>query len=161
MTTIAWNEDTIAWESRIQTNGMNFDTRVPKVRVFKNKIYAFAGDMDAADHMIVWEQDGCDVDAFFPDTEWTLVVWEKDQDIAFYSHFVPVRSWSWPVHAIGTGSMIAIAAMRAGADPRRAVEIACDLDPNSGGEIHTLSIKDALGGPVAGKNPIRVIGGKK
>jgi ATP-dependent protease HslVU (ClpYQ) peptidase subunit len=44
-------------------------------------------------------------------------------------------------HGIGSGGGYAIAAAMAGADPRRAVEIACDIDANSGGEIHVHHIK--------------------
>lgn len=162
MTAVAWNEDIIAWESRVQSGGMNFETRVPKVRVINGKVYAFSGDMDAFDHIIKWEQDGCDLlESAMPETEWTLVVWEPGQETAFYTNFVPMKSWTWPVHAIGSGAQIAIAAMRAGADPRRAVEIACELDPGCGGPVHTLSLKDALGGAEAGKKPIRLASVKK
>lgn len=42
--------------------------------------------------------------------------------------------WGRPPEAIGSGSYFAVAALKAGADPRRAVEIAIDLDPYSGGE---------------------------
>ena len=47
--------------------------------------------------------------------------------------FVRVR----PPFAIGTGADAALAAMRAGADARRAVQIAATIDPCTGGRIRT------------------------
>lgn len=44
-------------------------------------------------------------------------------------------------HGIGSGGGYAVAAFKAGAAPRRAVEIACEIDVNSGGQIHTHKLK--------------------
>ena len=43
-------------------------------------------------------------------------------------------------HGIGSGGGYAVAASMAGADPEKAVRIACDIDANSGGDVvvHTL-----------------------
>jgi len=42
--------------------------------------------------------------------------------------------------AEGSGFVIALAAMKAGASAKKAVEIACDLDNNSGGPVVTLTL---------------------
>ena len=44
-------------------------------------------------------------------------------------------------HGVGSGGGYAVAAFLAGADPRRAVEIACEIDAASGGEIHVHTLK--------------------
>ena len=43
--------------------------------------------------------------------------------------------------AIGTGQPFAMAAMLAGASPKRAVEIAMKLDESSGGTVRTMRLK--------------------
>lgn len=43
-------------------------------------------------------------------------------------------------HGIGSGGGYAVAAFMAGADAQRAVEIACEIDANSGGAIHVHSV---------------------
>jgi ATP-dependent protease HslVU (ClpYQ) peptidase subunit len=45
--------------------------------------------------------------------------------------------------AIGSGMEAALGAMDAGADPRRAVEIACRRSATCGGEITSLTLSDA------------------
>lgn len=42
--------------------------------------------------------------------------------------------------AIGTGGVFAMGAMMAGASPRKAVEIACELDTRSGGKVRGLRL---------------------
>ncbi len=42
--------------------------------------------------------------------------------------------------AEGSGFIVALAAMKAGASAKKAVEIACDLDNNSGGPVTTLTL---------------------
>ncbi len=44
-------------------------------------------------------------------------------------------------HAIGTGGNAALGAMMANANCRDAVHIACQIDPNSGGEIQSHNLK--------------------
>jgi ATP-dependent protease HslVU (ClpYQ) peptidase subunit len=46
-------------------------------------------------------------------------------------------------YAVGSGMDIAIGAMRAGASPTRAVEIAAECDPHTGGEITELALATA------------------
>ena len=43
-------------------------------------------------------------------------------------------------HAIGSGTHAALAAMMMGADPKRAVEIAAQIDTGTGGEISVYTI---------------------
>ena len=44
-------------------------------------------------------------------------------------------------HAIGSGGNAALGAFMAGADARKAVEIACRIDAGSGGDIHVHRMK--------------------
>lgn len=43
-------------------------------------------------------------------------------------------------YAVGSGMDLAIGAMRAGATPKQAVEIACEYDEHSGGEIAVFTL---------------------
>lgn len=45
-------------------------------------------------------------------------------------------------HGIGSGGGYAVAAFMAGADPERAVHIACDIDNASGGDVVVHRLKD-------------------
>ena len=44
-------------------------------------------------------------------------------------------------HGIGSGGGYAVAAHKAGVDPKRAVEIACEIDNGSGGEVIVHELK--------------------
>jgi 20S proteasome alpha/beta subunit len=44
-------------------------------------------------------------------------------------------------HAIGSGGPVALGAFMAGADPKRAVEIACTVDAHSGGDVIVHPLK--------------------
>jgi hypothetical protein len=44
-------------------------------------------------------------------------------------------------HGIGSGGPVALGAFMAGADPQRAVEIACSIDAHSGGDIVVHALK--------------------
>ena len=44
-------------------------------------------------------------------------------------------------HGVGSGGPCAIAAYKAGVDPKRAVEIACEIDNGSGGEVIVHELK--------------------
>lgn len=44
-------------------------------------------------------------------------------------------------HAVGSGGPCALAAFMAGADPKRAVEIACEIDAHSGGAVIVHKLK--------------------
>lgn len=45
-------------------------------------------------------------------------------------------------HAVGSGEHAALGAMMAGADARKAVEIACQIDTASGGDICVFELKE-------------------
>lgn len=44
-------------------------------------------------------------------------------------------------HGIGSGGGYAVAAFMAGADPKKAVDIACEIDNESGGDVHVHALK--------------------
>lgn len=52
--------------------------------------------------------------------------------------WIPVEA---EYYAVGSGSRVALPAMDAGADAKKAVEIACKRDPFSGGKITILKLK--------------------
>ena len=61
-------------------------------------------------------------------------------DVVMYFDSVYPNKVVADFYAIGSGNELALGAMAAGADARRAVEIAIMLDTSSGGEIHTMNV---------------------
>jgi ATP-dependent protease HslVU (ClpYQ) peptidase subunit len=147
MTTIATDGRTIAADGLVTAGIERIDTSARKIVRVDGLIYALCGRTSALRPLVRWHQDGAD-----PDTvpkvggEWGLVVIDPNQPHAHYYHndalfpsFVP-----YPC-AFGTGEQFARGAMLAGADPRRAVEIAAECDVNTGGTITHLDIGPAIG----------------
>lgn len=162
MSIVAWNKEVIAWDSQSTLGGtMKLPSLDDKVKVANGKVYALTGSQDIFDWLIKWEQTGANPDDIPVDTPWTFVVFEADKPPAFYNHEIPLASWVWPQHAIGTGTPYALAAMRAGADPIRAAEIAAELDTSCGPPIKSLRFADVLGAPKEKRKSVRVVSMKK
>jgi ATP-dependent protease HslVU (ClpYQ) peptidase subunit len=63
-----------------------------------------------------------------------------DGSLFYWNEELEPHQWDVPC-AIGTGGELALGAMLAGASPKKAVEIACQRDPMSGGKISELRPK--------------------
>lgn len=70
--------------------------------------------------------------------ERSSLIYVDKEGISLYDsgHLIPVGK----VGAYGSGSQFAYSALLMGASPREAVEVACKLDPYSGGEIREWSV---------------------
>lgn len=143
MTTIAWDATTIAWDSQM-TSGTDIRTfdNPNKVRVVDDKVFALAGKDQYFDFLLNWYKNGADPDEALTDEQFAFVVFEPDEVKIFVGGF-PMRR-PYEQYAIGTGGDIALAVMRAGHDPVKAVEIAISMDIYSGGPINSLKFADVI-----------------
>lgn len=157
MTTIAFNRNVIAWDSRIM-NGVDefYDSAQysDKVRVHDGKIFASCGDAGMLDFLIEWWEAGARWDELpdYTDTSddgkpsWELLVITQYDRMIYTSGAKGAILRPPPVFAIGSGSLAARAAMYCGRDPVGAVETAAALCVGTGGEIQFLEINEHVSG---------------
>ncbi len=144
MTTIAWDGSTMSCDS-LQVG--NYIDRIDADKIYElgDGLLGIAGDLAKGLEFLTWMRDGSDPDTFHKlglDSKSTMEALVCSSEGCFYyseSYIgVPV---GFPA-AIGSGSGFAMGAMMHCADSRKAVEIACKLDPRSGGEIITHELED-------------------
>lgn len=148
MTTIAIDSHGvhIAADGLINASGSRITHNARKIRVDSGAIYALAGTTCLFEPLIKWHKAGADP-ANVPaglDSEWALLVVTKDGAVLF-SRDVPYPEQQYYPWTQGTGYRYAMGALKAGASAQRAVEIACEIDIHSGGEIQVVNIAQALG----------------
>ncbi|MCW5674960.1 MAG: hypothetical protein KIT15_10310 [Xanthobacteraceae bacterium] len=153
MTTIAWRFDTIAGDSAVTENG-TLISLAPKVHKLKSgAIVGYAGDADSrALHKLLEKSKNPD------DLPSVAKLRELKQDHAALILFPGGRVFALDVgndkgdycgiceivaeyYAIGSGGLVAVAAMAAGASAMKAVSIACDLDVHTRAPITFQQIK--------------------
>lgn len=138
MTTIAWNDQVIAWDSQ-STSGSDIKHIISdKVRFDTDRFYILAGTAHLFDALIAWEKAGCVRDDFpeYPDSNPNFFVFTATERMLYlHGYKAPVPPTR---NTAGSGGDLAMAAMRAGADPIRAVEIAADMDVYSSLPVHSL-----------------------
>lgn len=114
----------------------------PSTKVYRTgaTLIGGAGEAAAVRQFVTWYADGQrSPKPKIADTFCALVL---DKDGLFYwaSNLVP-EPIERGFHAIGTGGNAALGAMLAGANCKRAVEIACEVDTSSGGEVILHKLK--------------------
>jgi ATP-dependent protease HslVU (ClpYQ) peptidase subunit len=97
---------------------------------------------------LAWVENNPD---FSPDSRPTMSAPDNFEAMVLCDEGIFVFEWDCvpcPVdrefHAIGTGAQAAIAAMMLRATPKRAIEIACRIDCNSGGPVAVLKLEDNI-----------------
>jgi len=152
MTTIAIGYD--SGRLKIAADGMRVSgtERISMNEVKVKKVgwcvYAITGDWALFDAAIAWHQAGAEAGKQ-PKAEgqgagWTLVVVDRWLNVGTYRADTPfVEEYPVP-QSFGSGSPYAMALLRAGISPRRAVEIASDLDIHTGGTITEIDIAEVL-----------------
>lgn len=148
MTTIAWDGKTLAADKQMNTGSMPHQSAFSKIRrgAYHGMpaLFAQCGTYVFSSAVMDWLCAGMpdDVKPDLPedgDSFTVLVVTE----LGIYEYIdslrpVPLGQIKW---AMGSGSDFAFGAMDAGACAKRAVEIACARDVNSGMGIDTLSLR--------------------
>lgn len=137
MTTIAYRDGVLAADSQVTSINNAPAGSVKKIGALRSGAWwAFSGPLQYAEAYVEWangdqraappvREDGVFI-LFLPDgrvREWWGDGWLEMQ----------AEQFAW-----GSGERIAAAAMMAGADPEKAVEIAAVLDPDTGGAVSVL-----------------------
>lgn len=135
MTTIACDGETLASDSQSITQ---FVEQHPTQKIFRKggRLFALAGDYAQCLAVIDWLC-GEEKPSFGKNEFVVAVVSAKKADV-YDGEFYPYPAI--PPFAFGSGGVFAMAAMMGGAKAKKAVEIACQLDENSGGKIRTFKV---------------------
>ncbi len=149
MTTIAFDGKTMAADKQSVGGGRKYQRLTSKIRrgLYHGMpaLFSGAGTIVYVDAMIDWFIAGMPDDKpempEGPDSFTVLVATE----VGLYEYIDSLRPIAlgptkW---AIGSGAEYALGAMAAGASAKRAVEIACTLDVNSGMGVDTLTLRKA------------------
>lgn len=118
--------------------------RAAKSRSGASAILAVSGSAAVVDALAAWWSAGAkpgDAPKLGPDASWTLLV-VTTGGMSFYSDRVPYPLSVAPPFAMGSGGDYALGAMKHGASPKRACEIACELDTSCGGPIETMDLME-------------------
>jgi hypothetical protein len=155
MTTIAWDEAGIAWDS-LQTSesGIRYYTS-DKVRVVDGIIYALAGNPRVFTALIDWVKAGAIPDDFPGDPGDVLAVLTKENTTT-YAMGYPLTGPHKP-GAIGTGGDLAYAVMSAGKSATEAVALVSQLDMYSGGETNYLEFASVIGPPKERRRAVKIV----
>lgn len=151
MTTIAYDGRFVAGDGRADLHDVIIARNRKKIRKHNGRLYAMAGAPQMYERVIDWlEKREWDKPApTAPEGTWSALIFSaRDGKVVaeFASNEVPFplemdRTWA----ALGSGTQFASAILRDGGSAHHAVEIACDLDPWSGGTIQVVDIAEALG----------------
>ena len=147
MTVIAIGEDEIAADGLMCFSQERQRTNFKKIIVLNGTIYMLTGKSAIFQHLIEWHRVGAqasDVPPMDKDENWNLMIMDEC-GLNHYSNRSPYPEPLEVPTAFGCGCEYALGAMKAGASPRRAVEIACELNVFCGGEIQVVNIAEALG----------------
>lgn len=156
MTTIAWDEEIIAWDSLITMGDEKYvHHNTQKVVSHKGRVFTLCGNAGLLKKTLIpWWEKGHKADAA-PDGDWDMVVIGTDGAF-LYSSGSPGAEVSTPsTFALGSGSMAARAALMCGKEPAIAVNIAAALDKSTGGPVNWLRLSDHVKKPVIRKSKRR------
>lgn len=134
MTTIAWDGKTLAGDTQTNHEPIIIPGKTRKIfKLRDGRLVGISGVVSEFPSFLHYLESGessgqLDVSA--------LVV--QGKQCMYYEGTRP-SYLKRPPAAIGTGTGYALAAMMAGADAKKAVQIACKLDPSSGGQVMTLN----------------------
>ena len=144
MTTVAIRDGVLAVDSLATQAGWKVSLNVPKLfKTRSGEVGAKIGSVASADNFLLWMTRGRRGRP--PDLkEATVVLLSKsgktvtvfEGDGSFQIDLIKE-----PFVAFGSGMAAALGAMHAGANARRAVEIACMLDTSTGGEVCWSKVK--------------------
>ncbi len=146
MTTIAADSEGMASDSGLMHNGAVSATRATKIFRVKGHLVGVCGrcasyeeliytlkesDENPIKHLTTVDEPERDCDALILSPKG--VIWRYD------GHGIPYKHCE-PYAASGSGSVQALAALMAGADPKGAVKIAIALDPKSNGRVRYVKL---------------------
>lgn len=106
-------------------------------------IVGYAGSVQNTEQLRRWYEAGAEIDKPQPtfvtygteEPSCTLLILENSGAIKFVSRYLNVETLEDEFFAIGSGSEVAMGAMAHGASAEEAIEIACRLNPGTGGPV--------------------------
>jgi ATP-dependent protease HslVU (ClpYQ) peptidase subunit len=140
MTTIAANKRSMAADQKVTDGDRNF--RNHKLRRIGSAVVGAGGDGPSIARFFRWIEFGRQDEPpkLGKDDELEALVLTADGLFVYGRDCVPEEVLD-DFYAIGTGAQAALSAMHMGATPKRAVEIACRVDNNTGGPVDVLGLK--------------------
>lgn len=143
MTTIAWDGKSVAADSMMLAgNGQIRPGSASKIARVGDTVYAITGALALFWPLIHWHSEGAKIGAKPGISEKdgaSFFVFKKGKcfcypaDSAYPDELFPPDAW-------GYGGDFAIGALMAGADARKAVEIACLVNPHTGGSVEIVDL---------------------
>ena len=142
MTTIAYKSGIVAYESYLTQDDAIIDYDCEKMVHVDDVVFFFAGNAHNEQTLIDGYFSGSPI--LVPSKAECDAIIVDGTDI-YLAGLEESEFWKLPLemnhYALGSGAMVAFGAMDAGASAKRAVEIACNRDVYSGGEVKTYRIK--------------------
>ena len=147
MTTIAYRADVLSFDSQVATGDPPYigGSAEKGGRLADGSLWAFCGNLHHV-HRCKWWLALPLNDPPELDEDSALIVIRRDGAIMAWEKAGWVE-FDAPFYAWGTGDMIAMGAMHAGATAEMAVQIAANLDPFTGGKIHALTLAQIYAPP--------------
>lgn len=145
MTTIAWDGQTLAADTQVNScNNIPCGATTKIGKTPDGYFWAFSGSLQCQETLVEWAcGDRLGPLPTFKESNGCLILIAPDGVVREWwgEGWIQMRA---AVFAWGSGERIAMGAMLAGADARRAVEIAIALDSDTGGEITVIRCPDAV-----------------
>lgn len=134
-TTIAFDGKEMAADSQMTVGSWMMFTPEKLTRI-DGDVIGCAGNCEEIVKFKIWYRDRTRP---FPKMKGSFeaICWTKDGLMRYTTSGVPIKFN--PPYALGSGSDIAMGAMKAGVGARRAVEIATETDIYSGGHVFTMT----------------------
>jgi len=146
MTTIATDGRHIAADSRVSRGWEITEGGVEKIVRFDDGWVMAVAGRGAMKHCLTeWIRAGAAPEKCpkgGPEVTWSVLAVDPDRKFWLYTHDAPYREriGSFPF-TLGSGADFARGAMLAGADVRRAIEIAAHCDCHTGGDIQVVDVQ--------------------
>lgn len=143
ITVIAFDGKTIAADGMSLSGTLRKNMSLKKLVVIDGICLSGVGFASEIEHFIAWWRAGQDKDKFpivTPHESLMLVIYPDGRVQEYDGQSTPVAvrvPMAW-----GAGRTYALGAMLAGGDARRAVEIACELDNECGGETQVITLDE-------------------
>lgn len=142
MTTIAANRQCMAGDRRVTLGEVRYNTK--KIKRIGDMIVGGAGSGTAIIKFFRWVEAGCDLDdtpRLAKDEEFDAIILTAT-GLEFWNQDFSPDAMEDDAFAIGTGNQAAMAAMICGCDPGQAVEVAAEVNNNTGGVVDVLWLKE-------------------
>lgn len=154
MSIIATDGITIAADGLAIAGDEIVRTDATKLFIRGGNIYSLVGSSayGLKEALIAWHLAGAKVEDVPKHGDWSLIVIDASGQLWAYHNEMPYGSKVPYPAAFGSGERFALGAMKAGAKPWRAVEIAIESCTTVGGTITEINIADAVLRPAAEKS---------